>query len=120
MGFYSTIGDDVPIKHPAISLGVCPRKGEDRLMAWQCQIFLNQLAHTASSILMLPTFELAQRKPVKQPQSDRPSTTANVPAAEKQKTKRRGFDAFYVKDAKKKRLEQAHLMKQTGRPRGKH
>ncbi|VDP08899.1 unnamed protein product [Heligmosomoides polygyrus] len=116
----STIGDDVPIKHPAISLGVCPRKGEDRLMAWQCQIFLNQLAHTASSILMLPTFELAQRKPVKQPQSDRPSTTANVPAAEKQKTKRRGFDAFYVKDAKKKRLEQAHLMKQTGRPRGKH
>ncbi|VDO87151.1 unnamed protein product [Heligmosomoides polygyrus] len=113
-GLHNTVEDEVPIKHLAISLGVCPRKGEDRLMAWQCQIFLNQPAHTASGILVLPTFELKQRKPAKQPHPDHPSTSADVPAAEKQK-KRQRFDGYYLKDVKKKLQEIAHVMKQTSR-----
>ncbi|KAK5979179.1 hypothetical protein GCK32_008287 [Trichostrongylus colubriformis] len=92
--FYSTIGEELPIKHPAISLGVCPRKGDDRLMPWQCQVFLNQI----------------KTKNTTESTSEHKDT-----AVEKENKKRRGFEAYYIKDVKKKREEVAHAMKQTGR-----
>ncbi|KAK5986383.1 hypothetical protein GCK32_000358 [Trichostrongylus colubriformis] len=111
VGFYSTIGEEVPIKHPAISLGVCPRKGDDRLMPWQCQVFLNQVADVASNILVLPKFEVKiKKKNTAESTSEHKDT-----AVEKENKKRRGFEAYYIKDVKKKREEVAHTMKQTGR-----
>nr|CDJ89909.1 Zinc finger domain containing protein [Haemonchus contortus] len=42
-------------------------------------------------------------------------TTSNVPAAQMDTRKRKGFDAYYIKDVKQKRKEVAHAMKQMGR-----
>ncbi|KIH50757.1 hypothetical protein ANCDUO_19161 [Ancylostoma duodenale] len=112
--YYSTIRDEVPIKHPAISLGVCPRKGEDRFIAWQIVVFLKQLAETVSGSLILPEFTLKQRTPKEPRSKDEPSTSRGMPAAEKKELKRKP-EVFYLKDVKKKRHEFDHLMKQTGR-----
>nr|CDJ89028.1 unnamed protein product [Haemonchus contortus] len=112
--FYSTIGEEIPIKHPAISLGIQPRKGEDRLMPWQCKIFLNQIADIASNVLVLPQFELKSSQ-----RNVNVNNTANkdATAVEKEKRKHQGFQAYYVKDVKQKRHEVAHKMKQTNRCR---
>ncbi|VDO06121.1 unnamed protein product [Haemonchus placei] len=75
--FHSTIGEVVPLKHLAVSLGVRPRKGEDRLMGGQCQVLLQQIAEFTSNLLVLPKFEPAPKKPAE----DQP-TTSNAPAAE--------------------------------------
>ncbi|VDO76741.1 unnamed protein product [Haemonchus placei] len=39
---YGTIDMTVPLGHPATSLGISPRRGDDRFHPWQCAVFLNQ------------------------------------------------------------------------------
>ncbi|EYC28494.1 hypothetical protein Y032_0007g3255 [Ancylostoma ceylanicum] len=112
--YYSTIQDEVPIKHPAVSLGVCPREGEDRFLGWQIVVFLKQLAEIVSGSLILPAFTQKQRTPKEHRSKDEPSTSREKPAAEKKELKRKP-EVFYLKDVKKKRQEFDHVMKQTGR-----
>ncbi|KAK5986471.1 hypothetical protein GCK32_004350 [Trichostrongylus colubriformis] len=112
--FYSPIGEELPIKHSAISLGINPRKGEDRLKGWQCKVFLNQIADVASNVIVLPSFKTKAT-----PRHTEDTVAKEATAAEKRKKKPQGFQAYYLKDVrqKKKRQEIAPKMKQTSRCR---
>ncbi|KHJ95639.1 hypothetical protein OESDEN_04412 [Oesophagostomum dentatum] len=115
---WSSIGKKIDLKHAGISLGICPRKGEDRFLAWQVVVFLQQVAHTVSRSITLPPFSLA-RKPSKEKPCEKPSTSKEVPAAQ-EKDRKRKRDVFYIKDVKQKRKKYEHLMKQTGHYHSKH
>ncbi|VDL80032.1 unnamed protein product [Nippostrongylus brasiliensis] len=71
---YGPLAEDVPKMHPAVSLGVNPRKCDERYHPWQVRIFLKQLRHTASNTLRLPEIKLKERKP--KDAKDEPSTSA--------------------------------------------
>ncbi|KAL6734022.1 hypothetical protein Aduo_004609 [Ancylostoma duodenale] len=60
--YYSTIEEMVSMKHPAVSLGVNPRKGEDRFISWQIVTYLNQVGQTVAKTLVLPTFSIVKKR----------------------------------------------------------
>ncbi|VDP44412.1 unnamed protein product [Heligmosomoides polygyrus] len=114
---YGPLAESVPKFHPALSLGVSPRKGEDRLHGWQIMVFLEQLRDAASNTLRLPKFTLKPRKPKDDKRKDakRPHPNDDAePTAKKKKLPKRP-DVMYLRDPKKKREEQAPKMKQKGR-----
>ncbi|VDO73359.1 unnamed protein product [Heligmosomoides polygyrus] len=91
----STITDlllSVPKFHPALSLGVSPRNGEDRLHGWQVMVFLEQLRDAASNTLRLLKFTLKPRKPKDDKDKDakRPHSNDDAePTAKKKKLPKR-------------------------------
>ncbi|VDO93780.1 unnamed protein product [Heligmosomoides polygyrus] len=113
---YGSLAESILKFHPALSLGVSPRKGDGRLHGWQVHVFLEQLREAASNTLRLPNFKLKPRKPKDVKNNDAKPAHATKdaePAAKKKPPKRPSV--MYVRDSKKKREEQASNMKQKGR-----
>ncbi|VDP58689.1 unnamed protein product [Heligmosomoides polygyrus] len=106
---YGPLAESVPKFHPALSLGVSPRKGEDWLHGWQIMVFLEQLRDAASNTLRLPKFTLKPRKPKDDNDKDAKGPHYNddaEPTAKKKKLPKRP-DVMYLRNPKKKREEQA-------------
>ncbi|VDP58941.1 unnamed protein product [Heligmosomoides polygyrus] len=120
---YGPCAEDIPKLHPALSLGLSPRKADHCFHGWQVQVFLEQLRDAASNTLRLPRFKLKERKPKEAPNKATTSATAkdnhddDEPAAKKRKLPKRP-EVMYLRDPKAKRAEHAPYMKQRGRGRG--
>ncbi|RCN42221.1 integrase core domain protein [Ancylostoma caninum] len=115
MDHYGSLVDSVPILHPALSLGISPRKGGDRFQRWQVLVFLEQLREAASNTLRLPKFKLKPRKkPENLASSQGRKRARNEPEKKKRKIPKRP-ELMYLRDPKKKKEEQAPNMKQRGR-----
>lgn len=72
------------MKRSAVSLGVNPRKGEDRFISWQIVTYLNQVGRTVAKTLALPTFSVAKKhNHSEENEAGCPSTSKEVPAAQK-------------------------------------
>ncbi|KAK6058942.1 hypothetical protein COOONC_03464 [Cooperia oncophora] len=111
---YGTIDQMVSLGHPATSLGVSPRRGDDRFHPWQITVFLNQVRKFAMSTLSLPIF-FAAKKNKRDAAADDATTshdTTTKDEPQKKKAKILKPHVMYIRDAKEERNRQAPYMKQ--------
>ncbi|VDO18529.1 unnamed protein product [Heligmosomoides polygyrus] len=73
---YGPCAEDILKLHPALSLGLSPRKADHCFHGWQVQVFLEQLRDAASNTLRLPRFKLKERRPKEAP--NKATTSATV------------------------------------------
>ncbi|KAK5976011.1 hypothetical protein GCK32_002825 [Trichostrongylus colubriformis] len=111
---YGTIDETVPLGHPATSLGVSPRRGDDKFHPWQVAVYLNQVRKFAMNTLSLPIFfAVKKKKDVANVKEALHHSTEDQPP--KKKAKMMKPQVMYLRDAKTERRRYAHAMKQKGR-----
>ncbi|KAK5965516.1 hypothetical protein GCK32_022727 [Trichostrongylus colubriformis] len=103
----------VPLGHPATSLGVGPRRGNDKFHPWQAEVFLNQIRKFAMSTLCLPIFFAAKKKKSDATDVEGPASSSRTKdQPPKKKPKIVKPHVMYIRDAKTERTRQAPRMKQ--------
>ncbi|VDO75471.1 unnamed protein product [Heligmosomoides polygyrus] len=104
---YGPCAEDIPKLHPALTLGLSPRKADQCFHGWQVQVFLEQWRDAVSNTLRLPRFKLKERRPKEAPNKATTSATAkdnhddDEPAAKKRKLPKRP-EVMYLRVPKAK------------------
>ncbi|KAL6729223.1 hypothetical protein Aduo_000299 [Ancylostoma duodenale] len=111
--YYGAIDDTVPMKHPAVSLGLNPRKGEDRFLA--CQIVMISPSGTDNSNHPRAADILSSEETPSQRNKRSRSAILIEAITSGRKGSQRKPDINYIKNVNAKHKEVTYLMKQKRR-----